>query len=302
MALTVRVASDAEKRARDEVTYAAWGERLTLAQYLAREARLRAHPWAKAGMETWLLCDGETTVSSCESFSMDSRAGDTRGASYGIASVFTEEKFRGKRYATELVDRVSGALLAREGSHAVVLYSDVGAPIYERAGFVYTPRLEWWIAAAGHAPIDGLRLDDVIAVHRVPPPTATQLVIVPSPAQLDWHHARERYYAEARNRRAPARHRLVYGEDQVIVAADLKNGELLVLSAEWSAATVEVLLRGAADLAWQLGLAGVRLWAPDAIAPPAFVATKPLESSLPMIRSAPSCAFVWCDVQRGVWV
>lgn len=302
MPVTVRAASDAEKRARDEVTYAAWGERLTLAQYVAREARLREHPWATRGMETWLLCDGETIVSSCESFAMDSRVGDIAGTSYGIASVFTEEVFRGKRYATELVDRVSGALLARERSHAVVLYSDVGAPIYERAGFVYPPRLEWWVDAAAHAPPDGLQLDDAIAVRRVPPTTESEVVIVPSSAQLDWHHARERYYAEARNRRAPGRHRLVYGEDQVIVAADLKNGELLVLSVEWSAVTVATLLRAAADLAWQLGLAGVRLWAPDDVAPPAFVATKPLASSLPMIRSVASRALVWRDVQRGVWV
>lgn len=302
MTLSVRAASDAEKRARDEVTYAVWGERLTLPQYLAREARLRAHPWASRGMETWLLCDGETIVSSCESFAMESRRGDVTGTSYGIASVFTEETFRGKRYATELVDRVSGALLAREGSHAVVLYSDVGAPIYERAGFVYPPRLEWWVDASAHAPVEGLLLDDAIAVRRVPTTTSDEVVIVPSPEQFDWHHARERYYAEARNRRAPGRHRIAYGEDQLIVAADLKNGELLVLSAEWTADSVATLLCAAADLAWQLGLAGVRLWAPDGIAPPAFVATKPLSSSLPMIRSAGSRALAWRDVQRGVWV
>ena len=38
---------------RDVCTYQAWGDKLTLDQYLAREAQLRRHPFSK-NMSCWL--------------------------------------------------------------------------------------------------------------------------------------------------------------------------------------------------------------------------------------------------------
>ena len=72
---SLRLATEEEKRARDRVTYAAWGEGLSLRQYLDREQQLRAHAWARDAMETWLLCDRETIVCSCESLRMPSWCG-----------------------------------------------------------------------------------------------------------------------------------------------------------------------------------------------------------------------------------
>src|SRR3954471_20058278 len=130
--MELRLAAEDEKLARDAVTFAEWGTRLTLEQYREREAALRAHPFC-AGMRTWLLTEGDEVLASCETFDNVSRLGDARGTSWLLASVCTEQALRGRGYATRMMD-----LLARradaEGVQACVLFSDVGERIYARSG------------------------------------------------------------------------------------------------------------------------------------------------------------------------
>ena len=296
----VRPATPAEQEARDRDTYAAWGEHVSLEQYLAREAMLRRQAWAVRALETWLLVEGETILCSCESLAMASTVGKEPGQSFGIASVYTAPEHRGRRYASRLVDQVGTRLLERPGAQAVVLYSEVGAPIYERSGFVVRPIDDWIVPAApSHQP--AVRVDDELTPERDAPGAArASLVLRLSAPQLDWHLARERFYAATRNRRAPGRHRLSIAGSVLLLGADLKHGELLVLDAHVAAQEVEPLLRAAGDLAWQLGLASAKLWALDGLAPPAWVEVKPCVSSLPMIRS--SIAQDWKRLQRGGWV
>ena len=66
-------ADDAQKRARDELTASAWGKGLSSAQFLAREAALRAHPFAREAMRTWLWVDGGQVCCSCETFEVRAR-------------------------------------------------------------------------------------------------------------------------------------------------------------------------------------------------------------------------------------
>ena len=67
------LATDAQKAERDAVTYMEWGKLLTPEGYFERERRLRAHPWSRADMKTWLLCAEEGGVlASCEALRMDS--------------------------------------------------------------------------------------------------------------------------------------------------------------------------------------------------------------------------------------
>lgn len=134
-------ASEEEKVARDLLTHAPWGAPLDLDSWLRRERRLRAHPWS-AGMRTWFLREGGEVLSSCETFAMRSTAGSEAGTSYGVASVFTEERHRGRGHATELLRRVHARLSAEDRlAQAFILFSEVGAGIYERAG--YAARREW---------------------------------------------------------------------------------------------------------------------------------------------------------------
>ena len=299
--MLLRGATEEERQSRDVLTFATWGAVLSLPEYLERERVLRAHPWAAVAMETWLLCDGATIVCSCESFGMTSRIGDQPGTSWGIASVFTEPFHRGHRHASLLVDQVAARLLDREPtSQAVVLYSEVGAAIYERAGFFAVPTFEWRVPAAPSARVEGLILDDVLEAGAWPELGQDQIAIWPSPTQLDWHLCRERFFAAKRNRRAPGRHRLRLGEDFVLVAADLKHGELLGLLAHVSPDTVESLMRAVGDLAWQLGLSGVRLWEPEGASVPSFVERNESDASLPMLRARQPLA--WRGPAKGIWV
>ena len=110
------LANDEQQEARDAVTYSAWGSPLTLEGYLQRENRLRGHPWSRAELKMWLLCEepGEV-LASCETYRTDSflRAPDgtlSAGDSYAIASVFTEERLRGRGYATKLMDLLAAEL------------------------------------------------------------------------------------------------------------------------------------------------------------------------------------------------
>ena len=139
------VADEREKRARDRLTYSAWGERLTVDDFVEREARLRAHPWARAAMATWFLRgDRGAVLSSCETFRMESRlrrAGGAveHGVTFAVASVFTEPSLRGRRLASTMMEQLGRRLAESEpgadAPHAIILYSDVGPAMYQRAGY-----------------------------------------------------------------------------------------------------------------------------------------------------------------------
>src|SRR2546429_2590439 len=95
-------ADEAERLALDRLTYQAWGTRLDPAQYLEREARLRAHPWSQQALTSWLLLsDGGELLSSCETYRMDSFAAGAPGATFGVASVFTEPRLRGHGHGSQ---------------------------------------------------------------------------------------------------------------------------------------------------------------------------------------------------------
>src|SRR4051812_38592114 len=97
-------ATEIEKLERDRICHPTWGPPLAMEDWLRRESRLRAHAWSRRAMRTWLLRgEGGQVLSSCETFAMASRlvrGGEERaGRTYGVASVFTEERLRGRGHA-----------------------------------------------------------------------------------------------------------------------------------------------------------------------------------------------------------
>jgi ribosomal protein S18 acetylase RimI-like enzyme len=176
------LADEQQKQTRDLVTHAAWGDRLTVAQYRAREDRLRAHPWARSGMETWLWCDGPTVLASCESFRMPSllrtSSGATHGHTFGIASVYTEPAFRGRGHAGALMSALVTRFRSDPLAQASLLFSDVRPELYARSGYVERPAAEWQLEASGGDPgetVDLLFAESAVATelsHTQPPPDA----------------------------------------------------------------------------------------------------------------------------------
>jgi len=301
-------ATEEEKVARDRLTHAPWGSPLDLDSWLRREARLRAHPWSRAAMRTWFLRgDGGEVLSSCETFAMKSTAGSGAGTAYGVASVFTEERLRGRGHASELLRRVHARVAAEDPpAQAFILFSEVGAGIYERAGYVARP--EWdedlvftpsWATGPGAA---DLVPEEELACP--PPPPARGFVVWPSAEQLDWHRERERIYAQALGRpRAPgcgARHR----DGVALWTGNLRSNRLYVLllraeTGEAASALVESARRAAAAA----GLGAVHLWKqsmPDV----AGGRLEPRDQALPMLHPLkPEVrAEDWTFIPRALWI
>ncbi|MDP3506204.1 MAG: hypothetical protein Q8S33_38045 [Myxococcales bacterium] len=89
-------------------------------------------------MRTWLWC-AESILCSCETFEVAATRGATSGRAFIVASAFTEPALRGKGHAVAmlnaLVERTPDAL-------AMVLFSEVGPSLYERAGFFGQPGVD----------------------------------------------------------------------------------------------------------------------------------------------------------------
>lgn len=310
-------ATEEEKVARDRLLHAPWGAPLSLDAWLRRERRLRAHPWSRAGMRTWFLRgEGGEVLSSCETFAMTSTASSEAGTTWGVASVFTEDRLRGRGHATQLLRRVHTRLSAEDRlAQAFILFSEVGAGIYERAG--YAARREWdedlvfppspatGPGAAELAPEE--ELSRVLAC--APPLPRRGFVVWPPAEQLDWHRERERIYAEALGRpRAPgcgARHR----DGVAVWAGNLRSNRLyLLLLRAGTAEAASALIESARRAAAAAGLGAVHLWKcplPEGWSPSsASGRLVPRDQALPMIHPLkPEVrAEDWTFIPRALWI
>ncbi len=229
------VANADEKRARDRLTYDAWGERLTPEQYLQREERLSAHPWAQEAMTWWLWRDaGGTVLSSCETYRMCSAVEDERGESWAVASVYTEPARRGQGHARAMLD----ALLVRArqaGAQASTLFSDVGTPIYERSGYVARPAEDLVFPPAPGDPAHGV--DALVEAIGALEPPIDDFALWPTPAQLDWHLERTRTYAALLGRPPLPSIGARAGDGVAYWTADWKHDRLLLCGSTPAAPT-----------------------------------------------------------------
>lgn len=321
-----------DKRARDVLCHAEWGTRLTVPQFVAREERLRAHPWAEREMRTWLwrasAKAGASVMASCETFRMDSvwhppgAVAPGRGNTYGVASVFTEPALRGRGHATAMMKALVSRLREEDrAAHASILFSDVGAPLYERAGYAAVPQP--WDLVFDSAPLaaidSSVRLFDEHSVPvewaQVAMPQDEPFLVWPSASQLDWHLERERAYAELLGGRRPeaagAAVRVNGHDARIFWAADFKNTRLAVLHLD--AETLEAknaLLTAARAVAHRSGLSKVVLWEdPRAIdahttALPEGAVPVRRDGELPMVAPL-NVAFTsadWRTLPRALWV
>lgn len=312
-------ATDARKAQLDTLTYAEWGPPLSVEEYAARELRLRAHPWARAELRTWMLCDEAGAVlSSCETYRTDSFLRTAEGSllpgdSFSIASVFTEERLRGRGYATRLMDLLAAELERQPRAHAALLFSDVGPRLYARSGYQELPAWDWHLSptpgVAGELVEELLHEPDVArALQRLRRPE-TAFFFWPTPAQLDWHLERGRIYAGHLGFRHPESRGATVGESTALWGLVGRKDELTVLMLDArSPADATALLGAARREAHRARLSRVVLWEE-----PGFAAFLPhlegasrvaREGSLPMVRplrsdlpmSPPPPA------PRGLWV
>ncbi|KAK4134475.1 hypothetical protein BT67DRAFT_295499 [Trichocladium antarcticum] len=154
--LILTTPTPAERARTGALTHPMWGPALAARDYLAREAYLTTVPLARdGGITHWVLTvrgaapDARPLLSSCESLRKRAvRARDGRvedGVAHGVASVFTEPRYRGRGYASRMMAELGPRLRgwqaqARggEGQAGVLcslLYSDIGKTFYARHGW-----------------------------------------------------------------------------------------------------------------------------------------------------------------------
>lgn len=298
-------ATDSEKCARDLLTAQAWGQRLTSEQFLRREAGLRAHPFAKQHMRTWLWVDAAGAVlSSCETFEVPARRGSRSGRAFVIASVFTEPSLRGKGHAVGLINTLCARLSERADALAVTLFSEVGAGIYERAGFV--AQRSWDVVLPLETSVLPVVTSDVEALLPVeaPPSVAADdsVQLELTVEQCDWQVERERLYASALKRPGLNAHLLRHGRSSLALTASFQTNELHVL---WywfeKPADVGLLLAAAADHGRGSGLKALRLWETTPIPLPAGAVRLERGDELPMLRALDGGRAAWSLIERGLW-
>ncbi|MBL8951152.1 MAG: N-acetyltransferase [Myxococcaceae bacterium] len=293
--MELHLATAPEKAERDLVTFAEWGKRLSLEQYLERERALREHPFSR-GMRTWFLVDGSAVLASCETFENVSFVGETRGTTWSIASVFTEERHRGRGHATRLMN-----LVARAGDvQACVLFSDVGERIYARSGYVTVPEQHDWLLAPRAGEVRACE-PVIVEPHAV---ARHELQLFATREQLDWAFERERLYARFLGRTAPAVHAARRAEAHACWAAYFKANELIILWLQPGAeADTNAVLDAARAEAHRCGLERVRLWGLPGVAPPRDAFVRKRKEELAMVRPRSGLRIDgWSQVQRAFWV
>ena len=133
------------------LSFLAWGDALTLPQYLEESAFLTTVPLAKDdGMGVWMLTDKtfaqdqRPILCSCETFRKRAFVTHTKGPFtevivHAVASVFCNPKYRGRGYAARLMRELATMLPSWqvESRRCVgsVLYSDIGKTYYANLGW-----------------------------------------------------------------------------------------------------------------------------------------------------------------------
>ncbi len=295
---TLREATEIEKLERDRLTASVWGRGLaSVDDFLERERVLRAHSFAARCMRTWLLTEGAAVLASCETFEVRGWRDGRPGRAFVVASVFTEPSLRGKGHAVALLEAVSSRLSSEPNAMAVVLFSEVGASIYQRARFTLIETHDVVMdARAGAASVS--TSGSVVGSSTV----GSGVRLEVSTEQADWHVERERFYAKALERRAPRAHRAQRGASELCVVASFQTNELHVLWYRFeSPGDVGPLLRWAAAEAAFCSLARVRLWETEPFSVPPGAARLPRPDELPMIRPLDGGAPDWMAIERGSW-
>ncbi len=305
--MKLRLADEAEKRARDRQAHDAWGAQLSVDGYVAREERLRRQVWARQAMQTWFwLADDEALLASCETYRMDGWRRGVRGDVWGVASVFTEAALRGRGHATAMIDRLLERARA-EGVVASILYSDVGERQYARSGYDARPAEDLLFTPATGAIDDGV--DALIAdadslAYAPEPPVDEDFIVWPTTAQLDWHVERTRTYGALLTRPSLPFVGARAGNGQIRWMVDWKTGNLKVtLLATTRGDEANALVQAARRTAAALGLGEVRLWAqpwPFTLAGERVARPDSLPMLAPLVPSLTADA--WRHIPRAVWV
>jgi hypothetical protein len=185
-----------------------------------------------------------------------------------------------------------------------VLFSDVGARIYQRSGYQPVGAREVVLPPLPGAPEEGVTpLAAPLPDPPFPEAVSGELHLLPSARQLDWHLERERLYASALGRKGAPIHGARAGGAWACWAAWFKENALRVLWLQpGSPDETAAVLQSAQRVAFAAGLEKVRVWEPH----PGFDGLpgerQERDGELPMVRLYGRPLGAWRHVHRAVWV
>ena len=122
-----------------EETYPLWHDGLSLEGYVRYNTVQARTPWGTGHLRRVALVDGGTVLSTAKRYEFETRFDGRPTRVLGIGAVFTPESQRGHGHAPALIRRMLDEA-ERDGFGAAVLFSEIGAPYYERLGFTAIAR------------------------------------------------------------------------------------------------------------------------------------------------------------------
>lgn len=120
-------------------SYPIWNEGLTLDDYRRWNDLQTRTAWGKEHIWRVALVEGGEYLASAKWYDLECRREGKPMRVLGIGAVFTPQSQRGRGRAKELLAKMMEQA-AREGYHAALLFSEIGAPYYEQMGFSVIPR------------------------------------------------------------------------------------------------------------------------------------------------------------------
>jgi GNAT superfamily N-acetyltransferase len=120
-------------------TWPLWGDGLTRKAYGQWNLAQRKTAWGKDHLHRVGLVDGDEVLASAKRYIFDGLIKGQPAQILGIGAVFTPERHRGRHLAPQLIESMIADGQAR-GCALAVLFSEIGAPYYERLGFTVMPR------------------------------------------------------------------------------------------------------------------------------------------------------------------
>jgi predicted N-acetyltransferase YhbS len=132
-------------------TFPVWHEGLTRRAYSQWNAAQLRTPWGRERLARFALLDEhDTWLASAKRYRHDVSVDGRDGWMCGIGAVFTTPEHRGKGHAATLIRRMLDDAHS-EGALVAGLFSEIGAPYYERLGFSTVPMDEVTVGVTSKA-------------------------------------------------------------------------------------------------------------------------------------------------------
>jgi GNAT superfamily N-acetyltransferase len=122
-----------------DAAYPVWHEGLARGVYGRWNAAQQQTPWGRDHLRrVALVSDEGALLASAKRYRFDVRLDDREGWMCGIGALLTPPALRGRGYARQLVELILQEE-RRAGALCAALFSEIGAPFYERLGFARVP-------------------------------------------------------------------------------------------------------------------------------------------------------------------